>query len=996
MSRKLTLIALCGGLLLALAGLAHAGAGTPQFARIDAALDAGVLDAEQALLYKFYYVFDPDKLPADYRPETAGPIKCATPLIVEFEQMRDRMSAADVAAIDGLIEQPAADKATYISPSGRFRMTYLTTGVNAVPSTDTTPANGIPDYVERCASYMDFSWTTEITNLHFTAPPLVPYYEVSFQNMEAYGYTTVVTGTRTRIVLENNFVGFPPNDDPDGDVLGAAKVTCAHEFKHASQRATSSWTEGGWVELDATWAEDVVYDATNDFYNYLSSGSGITSPTSPLDTGGAGSYDDCIWQIVMSETWGNQIVVDFWDWRHLNTSQSVMDSYSAILSMNGSSLGQFFAKYAAWNYATRTKALAGIGYSEASAFPNSAATAGSAYPYTASGTITHLSAKPFHFTGFTAGEYGDLRVQFDGGDLVEMGLVAVIKKRDGTGVYETIPLNPTTQSANVLLSVPLAQILSVGIIISNTDIGANNVAWNLTVSKQLPAGTLQIDPASVATTLAPDVVGSETVTLTNVGLAGSILDYDVYVMDQAPVLKSARPVGAVAATGRSVPELRQAEMMSVPRYAGDCVLGNNDTAGIQVHTNGWWAGVETYATRINPADYACSCNPGFNVRAIHMVLYLETTSAPQVQVHLAAAGGTCTTPGGILASSSPVTFSGFAANGYYDIEVPCDFTCQNMTGQYFLLFEFLDNNGPVEIVLDSSPQACVNYNDWGSGYADVVSGYGFPGDWLIWADVDCCGVPTPEVAVLTPNGGEILQVGASTTITWAATVMTEVKIEASQNGGGAWATVLASTPNDGSETVTVGGPASQNSLIRVSSLDGMYSDISDAPFLTYQSVPWLNVTPVSGTLAQNANVPLALGFDTTAMTDGVYNAYLMITSNTGTSPDVVPVVLTVFDPNTGAGDAPRVFRLDGNVPNPFNPSTTVSFSLATAGRATVDVLDLQGRVVRTLFTGDLPAGVRTQVWDGRDDAGREVASGAYLARLQSGGQTATHKMILAR
>ncbi|MBK7703124.1 MAG: hypothetical protein IPI34_09670 [bacterium] len=316
MSRKLTLVILCGGLLLAMAGLAQAHAGTPQFSRIDSALEAGVIDAEQALLYKFFYVFDPEKLPAGYQPETAGPVKCATPLIIEFENLRGELSPGTVTAIDAMLQEPAGNKALYVSPSGRFRFTYLTTGVNAVPAADTNPANGVPDYVERCATYMDTSWTTEITNLGFTAPPLAPYYEVAFENMDAYGYTTVVSGTRTRIVLENNFTGFPPNDDPDGDVLGAAKVTCAHEFKHASQRATSSWTEGGWVELDATWAEDVVYDATNDFYNYLPGGSGITAPTSSLDAGGTGSYDDCIWQIVMSETWGNQIIVDFWSWRH--------------------------------------------------------------------------------------------------------------------------------------------------------------------------------------------------------------------------------------------------------------------------------------------------------------------------------------------------------------------------------------------------------------------------------------------------------------------------------------------------------------------------------------------------------------------------------------------------------------------------------------------------------------------------------------------------------
>jgi hypothetical protein len=116
----------------------------------------------------------------------------------------------------------------------------------------------------------------------------------------------------------------------------------------------------------------------------------------------------------------------------------------------------------------------------------------------------------------------------------------VIKKNDGTGVYETIPLNPSTQAADYLLSVPLAQIASVGLIISNTDISTNNVTWDLTVSKKLPAATLQISPTDVAITLEPDVMDADAVQLTNVGLAGSVLDYTTYVMGQAPALKAAR------------------------------------------------------------------------------------------------------------------------------------------------------------------------------------------------------------------------------------------------------------------------------------------------------------------------------------------------------------------------------------------------------------------------------------------------------------------------
>ena len=238
MSRKLSLIVLCGGLLLALAGMAQAEAGTPQFARIDTALDAGVIDAEQALLYKFFYVFDPEKLPAEYRARDGrtGQVRHAADHRVR-RSCAIGMSGATVTAIDAMLEPAGRRQGQPTSaPRDFFRLTYLTTGLNAVPTADTNPANGIPDYVERCATYMDTSWATEITNLglHRTAAGAL----LRGQFRE-HGRPTATRPSsrvrRTRIVLENDFVGFPANDDPDGDALGAAKVTCAHEFKHASQ-----------------------------------------------------------------------------------------------------------------------------------------------------------------------------------------------------------------------------------------------------------------------------------------------------------------------------------------------------------------------------------------------------------------------------------------------------------------------------------------------------------------------------------------------------------------------------------------------------------------------------------------------------------------------------------------------------------------------------------------------------------------------------------------
>jgi len=83
-------------------------------------------------------------------------------------------------------------------------------------------------------------------------------------------------------------------------------------------------------------------------------------------------------------------------------------------------------------------------------------------------------------------------------------------------------------------------------------------------------------------------------------------------------------------------------------------------------------------------------------------------------------------------------------------------------------------------------------------------------------------------------------------------------------------------------------------------------------------------------------------------------------------------------------------------PNPFNPSTSVSFSLAQAGRAQLAVYNVRGQRVRTLVDDPLPAGEHTAVWNGRDDAGRPCASGVYLLRLQTGATVQTSKVLLLK
>jgi len=96
-------------------------------------------------------------------------------------------------------------------------------------------------------------------------------------------------------------------------------------------------------------------------------------------------------------------------------------------------------------------------------------------------------------------------------------------------------------------------------------------------------------------------------------------------------------------------------------------------------------------------------------------------------------------------------------------------------------------------------------------------------------------------------------------------------------------------------------------------------------------------------------------------------------------------------------EVPGAFALYPNVPNPFNPSTTIRYDVPSEGGAvTLRIYDVGGRLVRTLVEGPQTAGQKTVIWDGKDDGGRSVASGVYFSRLQAPGYNRTMKMVLLK
>ena len=99
----------------------------------------------------------------------------------------------------------------------------------------------------------------------------------------------------------------------------------------------------------------------------------------------------------------------------------------------------------------------------------------------------------------------------------------------------------------------------------------------------------------------------------------------------------------------------------------------------------------------------------------------------------------------------------------------------------------------------------------------------------------------------------------------------------------------------------------------------------------------------------------------------------------------------------GEGGTPAAgLLLAQNSPNPFNPKTSIHFSLPAAGSATLSVFDVAGRRLAVLADGDFAAGDHEVVWDGRDAAGIAQGSGVYFARLEAASGSATRKMLLVK
>jgi hypothetical protein len=166
----------------------------------------------------------------------------------------------------------------------------------------------------------------------------------------------------------------------------------------------------------------------------------------------------------------------------------------------------------------------------------------------------------------------------------------------------------------------------------------------------------------------------------------------------------------------------------------------------------------------------------------------------------------------------------------------------------------------------------------------------------------------------------------------------------------------------------------------------------------WNTMTWNTDVPINDgsfyiTILETANAS-AIGMDTSSFG----HSYKKITAAWEPVTEGEVMIHAIFDTGNDSEDpvTPVIVLDANNFPNPFNPETTISFSLPKSGATSLKIYNLKGQLVRNLVNSEMSAGTQRVVWNGMDDSNKPVASGLYFYRVNNAGNTITRKMLLAK
>ncbi len=421
---------------------------------IDAEYHQGELTYGESLILKLQSVRAPNELPQRFKTEVYPVKKSATEIMLEAVRNLDRLSPSEQNTAKDYLARPPSTHA-YDSPGGFFKIHYSISGAHAIFPDDTDPANGIPDLVEWVADYCDSAYNCQTGSLGYLAPPSDgtlggdDKYDIYLIDMPYYGYCQPESEGPEEwpdwisyMAMNNEFIDFPPNDDPEGDQKGAARVTAAHEFFHAVQFAYTNLAESWYMEVSSTWMEEICYPLVNDNYNYLDDF--FDSPHLSLyDLSDNHEYGAFVFNIFLDQNFDTLLIRSIWEDMRYNTD--ALQVINSNLQEYNSDLYSVFNEFALWNWCTGGRDD-GLHYPEGASYPvYSINSAVSIYP---TGVLEPpLATLP----GGLAANYikytnpdqllGDMLLTFDGQDGVHWDANVILAQPGNNYIFTEIQLN---------------------------------------------------------------------------------------------------------------------------------------------------------------------------------------------------------------------------------------------------------------------------------------------------------------------------------------------------------------------------------------------------------------------------------------------------------------------------------------------------------------------------------------------------------------------------
>ena len=313
-------------------------------------------------------------------------MKSGTPLIALAHLHWKQLSAQSKATITKAFQVTDMQKSR-LSPSGRFRIHYDTTGIDAPALLDQSQSARLPNtveaYIDSVGAIFDYCWTFQIDSLGY-APPASdggwgggPEYDVFVQDLDnsTFGYTVYDDTTRVNplgnpprywayTVVDNDFVEYRTRG------MDALRATAAHEFQHAVHLGGYGLWDSRDVyffELTAGWMEGVNFPAVHDYYfdvsEYFSSFHGL--PLYYFDSFYVGS-ERGIWGQYLAKRFGRDVVKDIWV---REASEPLIPAINDALATRGSNLAAEFTLFSYWNYFTADRADTVLYYTEGRHYP---------------------------------------------------------------------------------------------------------------------------------------------------------------------------------------------------------------------------------------------------------------------------------------------------------------------------------------------------------------------------------------------------------------------------------------------------------------------------------------------------------------------------------------------------------------------------------------------------------------------------------------------------